>query len=144
MEASSEAFERIAAEEFNRIPERFMKRIVNCALLIAEEPDEATRREEGLAPEETLLGLYHGVPATERGDFYSGVLPDTITLFRIPLLEEAQALLEERRAADEGSALRLAIKETLWHEIGHHFGMSEAEIHAREEEGTNGFESGRV
>ncbi|HVM59013.1 MAG TPA: metallopeptidase family protein [Candidatus Paceibacterota bacterium] len=139
MKPDEAAFERLAAEEFNRIPERFMKRIANCALLIAEEPDEATRRAEGLGPEETLLGLYHGVPATERGDFYSGVLPDTITLFRLPLMEEAEMLLEEGRAKDEESALRLAIRETLWHEIGHHFGMSEAEVHAREEGGTNEF-----
>jgi predicted Zn-dependent protease with MMP-like domain len=140
MKPSPEAFERIAAEEFNRIPERFARRIANCALLIAEEPDEETRREEGLGPEETLLGLYRGVPATERGDFYSGVLPDTITLFRLPLEDEAEALLGEGKARDEESALRLAVRETLWHEIGHHFGMSEAEVHAREEDGTNEFE----
>lgn len=139
MKPDEAAFERLAAEEFNRIPERFMKRIANCALLIAEEPDESVRKAEGLGPEETLLGLYHGVPATERGDFYSGVLPDTITLFRLPLMEEAEMLLEEGRAKDEESALRLAIRETLWHEIGHHFGMSEAEVHAREEGGTNEF-----
>ena len=141
MNFAPESFERIAAEEFNRIPERFMKRISNCALLIAEEPDEGIRKEEGLGPGETLLGLYHGVPNTERGDFYSGVLPDTITLFRLPLMDEAQALLEEGKAADEESALRLAIRETLWHEIGHYFGMSEAEVHEREEDGTNEFES---
>ena len=135
-------FERIAAEEFDAVPERFRVRIKNVALLLEDEPSEETREEEGLGEGETLLGLYHGVPANVRGDFYSGVLPDTITLFRKPLLEEAELLLKEGRAENEAGAVRLAIRETLWHEIGHYFGMSEAEVHGREEDGTNGFRLG--
>ncbi len=131
------AFERIAAEEFAAVPERFRRLIQNVALLIEDEPSEDVRKEEGLGPGETLLGLYHGIPASARGDFYSGVLPDTITLYRLPLYEEARALRAEGRAKSKEEAVRLAVRETLWHEIGHYFGMSEEAVHAREEKGTN-------
>lgn len=136
-------FERIAAEEFDRVPERFAKRLKNVALLVEDEPGEEVRKEEGLGPGETLLGLYHGIPATERGDFYSGVMPDTITLFRRPLLAEAGQLLAGRRAGDFDSAVRLAVRETLWHEIGHYFGLDEPHVHEREEAGTNDFRHAR-
>lgn len=136
------AFERIAAEEFAAVPAHFKRRLDNVALLLEDEPSEAVRLEEGLGPDETLLGRYHGIPASERGDFYSGVLPDTITLYRLPLLEEAAFLGEEGRADSEADAVRLAIRETLWHELGHYFGMDEAAVHAREEAGTNRYAQG--
>lgn len=120
------------------MPEHFARRIDNVALLIEDEPDEALRAEEGLTAEETLLGLYRGIPLTGRGEFYSGVLPDTITLFRTPLYEEAALLEEEGRATGE-EALRLAIRETLWHEIGHYFGLDDEHIHQREAAQTNHF-----
>jgi predicted Zn-dependent protease with MMP-like domain len=122
-----ERFEEIAGEEFDRVPPKFAHRLDNVALLV----------EDGADPE--LLGLYHGIPQTARGEYYSGALPDTITLYFQPLLEEAELLLEEKRARDYESAVRLAIRETLWHEIGHYFGLSDPEIHEREEEGTNEF-----
>lgn len=145
---SPEAFAEVAREEFAQVPLRFAKRIRNVALLLEEEPSPETRREEGLGPSETLLGLYQGVPATERGDLYSGVLPDTITLYRLPLISEGEALLAEGRAASRAEAIRLAVRETLWHEIGHYFGLSEGAVDAREARGTNHFgyahESARV
>lgn len=134
-----EFFEQIAREELARIPLRFAKRIHNVALLIEDEPNEEVRKLQGLGTGETLLGLYRGIPATERGDMYSGVLPDTITLYRLPILEEAEAILEDRRPGEYANAVRLAIRETLWHEIGHYFGMTEEEIHGREDSGTNKF-----
>ncbi|HVW82459.1 MAG TPA: metallopeptidase family protein [Candidatus Paceibacterota bacterium] len=121
-------FEEVAGEEFDRVPERFKRRLDNVVLLVEED-----------SPGGELLGEYHGVPQTARGEFYSGALPDTITLYFRPLLEEAQFLLEERRAQTYEEAVRLAIRETLWHEIGHYFGLSDPEIHEREDEGTNEF-----
>ncbi|MDO8408176.1 MAG: metallopeptidase family protein [bacterium] len=132
-------FERLAREEIERVPPRFARRVANLAILIEEEPSPETCRQEGLAFGETLLGLYHGVPATERGEGYSGVLPDTVTLYRGPLLEEAEALRAADRALDGESAIRLAIRETLWHELGHHFGLAEDSVRDREDEGTNEF-----
>ncbi len=134
-----EAFEAIAREELQHVPPRFARRIRNVAVLIEDEPSPQVCKEEGLDPEETLLGLYRGVPATGRGEGYSGVIPDTITLYRLPLLEEAQALVEEGRAREMHEGVRLAIRETLWHELGHHFGLGEEAVHAREQAQTNHF-----
>jgi predicted Zn-dependent protease with MMP-like domain len=135
------AFETMAREELERIPPRFARRMRNVAILIDDAPSPAVCKEEGLGEGETLLGLYRGVPATERGEGYSGILPDTITLYRLPILEEAEALFEEKRAADMGSAARLAIRETLWHELGHHFGLSEDGVAEREVAGTNDWQA---
>ncbi|MBU6323689.1 MAG: metallopeptidase family protein [Patescibacteria group bacterium] len=133
-----EEFERIAADSFGRVPERFRARIKNVALLVEDRPDEETRKEEGLADDETLLGLYRGVPQTARGDFYSGVLPDTITLYRLPLLEEAEEVSRETgRPFPE--CVREAVEETVWHEVAHYFGMDEPEVDERERERTNRF-----
>lgn len=137
---SPEEFERIAREELARIPSRFALRIENLAILIEETPSHKTLREEGMQAGEILLGLYRGVPATERGADYGGVLPDTITLYMLPLLEEARALREEGRAAGGEEALRLALRETLWHELGHHFGLSEDAVGLREAARTNRFD----
>lgn len=139
MGMDAKTFERLVAEESRKIPARFARRIENVALLIEDEPSAGVLREEGLGSDETLLGLYRGVPANDRGEFYSGVLPDTITLYRLPLLDEARALLDERRAPTFEEAVRLAIRETLWHEVGHYFGLSEPAVHEREEAGTNRF-----
>ncbi|MGH7175428.1 MAG: metallopeptidase family protein [Minisyncoccia bacterium] len=125
---SRERFEEIAGKEFDKIPGHFAKKIDNLALLVEDDSEGGD-----------LLGLYHGIPATMRGEFYSGALPDTITLYFHPLLEEAELLLEEKRAEDYEQAVRLAIRETLWHEVGHYFGLSDREIHTREDEGTNEF-----
>lgn len=133
------AFERIALEELERVPPRFARRVRNVAILVEDEPSPEVCREEGLGEGETLLGLYRGIPAIDRGEGYSGVLPDTITLYCLPLLEEADALFAEKRASDLESAVRLAIRETLWHELGHHFGLSEDAVGAREVAGTNAF-----
>ncbi len=128
-------FEEIAAEEWAHIPERFQGKMDNVALLIEDEPSEQVRIEEGLDEHHTLLGLYHGHPLTSRGDLYGvgGTLPDTITLYRLPLLDEA---LHEFGSESE-EFVRAVIRETIWHEVGHYFGLDDEEIHGREDEGTN-------
>ena len=128
-----------ATRMWEGVPEHFKKRIKNVALLIEDVPSDAIREAEGLLEGDTLLGLYQGVPNTLRGEGYGigMTLPDTITLYRLPIVEEAE---ENRRESEtiEEAVLRVA-RETLWHEVGHYFGLSEEEIHAREEEGTNVF-----
>lgn len=64
-------------------------------------------------------------------------MPDTITLYRTPRIKEAQELLHKGRAPTETEAVRLAVHETLWHEVGHYFGLAEQEVREREEAGTN-------
>lgn len=135
------AFEDLAFELWESVPDTFRAQIRNVALLVTDEPSEELKAQEGLTDTDTLLGLYEGIPLTERGEGY-GVgmtLPDTITLFRLPILEEAALLVKEGRAADETAGIRLAVAETLWHEVGHYFGLTDQEIHIREEEGTNTF-----
>jgi predicted Zn-dependent protease with MMP-like domain len=138
MDMSEQEFEQIAAGEWARIPDRFKQKVENVALLIEDDVDEETRELEGLGGGDTLLGLYRGVPLTERGSEY-GVgmtLPDTITLYRLPILEEAEEM--DRAFRD---AVRIVVRETLWHEVGHYFGLPEHSVNEREDEGTNRFES---
>lgn len=131
-------FSMIAEDEWNKVPEKFREQVKNVALLVEDEPSDLVREEEGLEEGETLLGLYHGIPLTERGSDYGigGMLPDTITLYRLPLIEEAEAMDREFR-----EAMRIAIRETIWHELAHYFGFDEEPINHREGEGTNKFES---
>ena len=124
-----DAFEKLVEEGFLLIPEKFRERIRNVALLIEDEPSEEVRRQESLAEDETLLGLYQGIPATARGDSYGigPTLPDTITLFRLPI---------EEAAREDAEDIRKVIAETIWHEYAHYFGMDEEEVRFREEKRT--------
>ncbi|MFZ2167348.1 MAG: metallopeptidase family protein [Minisyncoccia bacterium] len=126
-----EAFEKLAQEGFLLIPEKFRERIRNVAILIEDEPSDDLRRQECLAEGETLLGLYQGIPATARGDSYGigPTLPDTITLFKLPIEEEAGDTEEE---------VRRVVAETIWHEFAHYFGMDEDEVRLREDERDSG------
>lgn len=129
-----EEFEKLVAEEFpGAIPEKFRDKVRNVAFLIENEPSFEVRRAEGLGPHETLLGYYHGVPHTVRGDHYGigGTMPDTITLFRAPIEHEA-AGLSVRFSLMEEEAIRKVVRETIWHEVAHHFGMDEGEVRERE------------
>lgn len=133
-------FEAIALSEWQAVPPRFAVLVKNVALLIEDEPSEEVRKEEGLHEGETLLGVYHGVPNTERGSEYGvgGTLPDTITLFRLPILAEATELTDDHTSQFR-EYVRQVVRETLWHEIGHYFGLEEHPINEREQEGTNRF-----
>lgn len=129
-------FEHLIAEEFPKaIPEKFQKMVKNVAFLVEEKPSREVRREEGLAPNETLLGLYHGVPRAQRGDYYGvgPTLPDVIILFRLPIHDEAQTYMEEGWAVTYDEALRKVVHETIWHEVAHYLGFGEEGVQAREE-----------
>lgn len=137
---SRDRFEELVTEEFpNAVPERFQAMIKNVAFIVEDEPSEEVRREEGLLPEETLLGYYRGVPTGVRGTSYGigGALPDTITLYQVPIEEEAQSHAAKFNLAEE-KAVREVIRDTIWHEIGHHFGLDEASVRMREEKRQRG------
>lgn len=133
-------FESVVVNEYGHIPLWVKKRLINVALIIEDVVSDATAKSEALAPNETLLGLYHGTPRNARGEWYGvgDVLPDTITLYREPIAQEAR-----RRCSLEGSlfpdALHAMVKETLWHEIGHSLGLTEQAIRVRESEKSNRF-----
>src|SRR3989338_3069846 len=109
-------FKKLVAEGFEALPERFRALVKNVALIVEDEPSAKVRAEEGLAEDETLFGRYVGVPRTERGQDYGigATLPDVITVYRLPIEEEAEG---------DPEAIREIVRDTLWHEIAHHFGM---------------------
>jgi predicted Zn-dependent protease with MMP-like domain len=119
-----EKFESLVADALASIPRRFRDAMNNIAIVVEDEPSRALLREMEIGPSGTLLGLYTGTPLTERRWDYGNTLPDRILLFQGPL----------ERESDDEEDLMVAIGETLIHEIGHYFGMSEAQIEAIEEQ----------
>ena len=116
-------FRRLVDEALLTIPEEFRNAMQNIAIVIEDEPSERVRAEVELGPDDTLLGLYEGVALTERQWGHGNTLPDKITLF--------QNSIEE--SSDNREDTVVAIGETLIHEIGHYFGLSEEEIEEIEE-----------
>lgn len=133
-------FAAIMQAEWDAMPEKYKAHVENVALLVEDEPSEELRALEGLEEGETLLGHYHGIPNTERGSEYGvgATLPDTITLYRLPILDEAQELTDDHTSQFKSNVAKV-VRETLWHEIGHYFGFDEEPINHREAEGTNHF-----
>jgi predicted Zn-dependent protease with MMP-like domain len=112
------AFERLVAEAVTLIPARFRREMKNLALVVEEEPSAELLEEMEIEPPDSLYGLYQGTPLPERTWGYGNTLPDRITLFQRPIEEDCE---------DEDE-IRAAIGETLIHEVGHYFGLSEEEI----------------
>lgn len=126
---TDERFEQLVSEGIEAIPERFLVKLENVAVVIADVPTPEQLKQNHIPADETLLGLYEGIPLVERGENYGGlVLPDKITIFKLPILEAV--------GADEDAVCRV-VKETVWHEIAHYFGYDDAAIEEREEERTN-------
>jgi len=131
-----EEFEQLVEEEFlNAIPEKFRPHIKNVAFLVEDEPSQEVRKQEGLLAGETLLGLYHGIPTPMRGDWYGmgTTMPDTITLYQWPIEEAAADMARLNLDMKHETAVRQVIRETIWHEVAHHFGMDEHTVRHREE-----------
>jgi predicted Zn-dependent protease with MMP-like domain len=98
-------------------------RMQNVAVVIADEPTSAQWEAQGLLPDAVLFGLYEGVPLTERGLTEELLLPDKITIFKLPILA----------TYSDPAEIAQCVANTVWHEVAHHFGMEEDEV-AREEE----------
>lgn len=116
-------FEQHVAEALASIPRRFRKAMQNIAIVVEDEPPPDLLEELEIEPPDTLFGLYQGTPLTERAWGYGNTLPDRVLIFQGP---------HEREAADEDDLI-VCIAETLIHEIGHYFGMSEEQIEEIEE-----------
>ena len=134
-------FEKLVAEGYEKLPAWVREKIRNVALLVEDEPSDEVRKREGLGEDETLLGYYHGIPLTARGDFYGvgATMPDTITIYQEPILE----LADEETSQEAGDEtyfenVRRIVAETVWHEFAHHFGMDEHEVRLREEKRDKG------
>jgi predicted Zn-dependent protease with MMP-like domain len=116
-------FQELVNEALDDIPARFRDALQNIAVVIEDKPSRAQLEDVGVEPPDTLLGLYEGTPLTERHWSEGNTLPDKITLFQFPIED----------ASDDEDDVVVAIGETLIHEIGHHFGLSEEEIEEIEE-----------
>ena len=136
---TKEEFEKMVADEWEHaVPEKFRSKIKNVAFLVEGDPSFEVRTKEGLGPNQTLLGYYQGIPHTARGDWYGvgSTMPDTITLYQNPIEQEAveqehSDILKNIRISRE-EYVRTAIRDTIWHEVAHHFGMDEDAVRTRE------------
>lgn len=121
-----DTFEDAIDGAMSEIPSELKKYIDNVRIIIQDFPDPETLEFFGIDSPYGLLGLYSGIPTKERSFFSpGGTLPNQIYLYRIPIL----------RLAGPTKPAQEIIKETLLHEIGHHFGFEEEELRALEEEG---------
>lgn len=132
---TDEDFEKLVSEGFEKLPEWVQQKISNVAVMVEPDVSAEDRRLQGLGPHETLLGLYKGVPLTDRGPNY-GVgmtMPDTITIYREPILDAAEEETSPTASDEEYlETVRRIVAETVWHEFAHHFGMDEHEVRFRE------------
>ena len=113
-----ERFKQLVQEAIDSIPARFADAIHNVAIVVEDRPSPEVLAEMELEPDEGLLGLYQGIPLPDR-QAYGNALPDKITLY--------QREIEDECDGDEDEIV-VAIGETLIHELGHYFGLSEEEI----------------
>ena len=116
-------FERLVAEAVDLIPKRFRREMKNLALVVEDAPSAELLEDMEIEPPDSLYGLYHGTPLPERTWGFGNNLPDRITIYQQPIEEDCE---------DEDE-MRQMIGETLIHEVGHYFGMSEEQIEDIEE-----------
>jgi predicted Zn-dependent protease with MMP-like domain len=119
-----EYFRELVEEAIDTIPLRFARQVRNLAIVVEDEPSDELLDEMEMDEDDTLLGLYQGTPLNERGWGYGNQLPDRITLFQLSIEDDCN---------DDEEEIIIAIGETLIHELGHYFGMSEEEIMEIEE-----------
>ncbi len=114
-----EEFEKVVAKAVESIPERFLKKLENVEICVEENPTSEQQR--NLGKNSLIFGLYQGVPKTKRWH-YGQVLPDKITVFKEPI----ERICLTRKEVEE------KIKNVVWHEIAHHFGMGEDRVRKAE------------
>ncbi|MGD8804439.1 MAG: metallopeptidase family protein [Chloroflexota bacterium] len=115
MMLTSREFEQLTAEALDDLPPFFQERMENVEVLIKAWPSQRELADADVAPGYTLLGLYHGIPLTERTHNYALVPPDTITLYQGPIEQEA----------GRPEHVPEVVRHTVIHEIAHYFGISD-------------------
>ncbi|QQS17934.1 metallopeptidase family protein [Candidatus Saccharibacteria bacterium] len=121
MEATDKLFHELIDRAFDSLPQIHRDRVRNVAIVTADEPTPLQRQELKLHCNQTLLGLYSGIPLPQRQG-REPLVPDVITLFKLPLLAES----------DDEAALYENIRHTLWHEVAHYYGLDHDQIHKLE------------
>lgn len=122
LSVSDEEFEKLIGEQLDTLPEKYVKGLDNVLITYEDEPTPEQRQELKLHCNQSLYGLYQGIPMTQRNNGYNMVVPDKITIFKHPILWSSHTLEE----------LKEQIRHTLWHEIAHHYGLDHERIHALE------------
>ncbi len=113
-----EKFEKLAEEALAQIPKKFKKLISNLVVLVEEKASREIFEKTGSTPLSSILGHYHGVPFKHRGPFYGNIPPDVIVIYQKPI--ESICSTEEE--------IKKKVREVVFHEIGHYFGLSEKEL----------------
>lgn len=121
---SADEIEAIARQVLDSLPAPFSTSLGDVVLLVEEFADDATLKSLGVNDPFELSGLYEGIPLTDRSVSESGTLPEKIRLFRRPILDEW---------AERGDSLEQLVAHVLIHEVGHHFGFSDDDMHALED-----------
>ena len=117
MHVSRDSFEDLVRDAISNLPTKFLAKMDNVSIIVAEKPTPDQMAENGLGPRDTLYGLYDGVPLTERGS-YVPPLPDVITIFQQPI----------ENASDSLDELEQQVSLTVVHEVAHYFGFSDQEL----------------
>lgn len=118
-EPTDEEFEKMVNDGISALPKIYQENLNNVAIVIADEPDNNQREKLKLRCNESLFGLYEGIPLTKRGAGYNLVLPDKITIFKLPMLGFCKNINE----------LKNQVKKTVWHEVAHYYGLNHEQIH---------------
>ena len=121
IEVSDEQFDQMINKALASLPGEHVKQIANVAILRQDDPTEEQKVKLQLRDDQLLYGLYEGVPLSERQG-QTRIFPDKITLFKHPLAMYATSLGD----------LQEKIRHTLWHEIGHYYGLNHDQIHKLE------------
>jgi predicted Zn-dependent protease with MMP-like domain len=122
-----EEFEKLVKEAIGDLPEKIRQKMENVAIVIDKRPTQEQLREIGMRYGDFLLGLYEGTPKTTWGRGFGGNLPDKITIF--------QESIEKFSSMAEGA--KELVKNTVWHEIAHHFGFDEKKVRLLEQKWKN-------
>jgi predicted Zn-dependent protease with MMP-like domain len=122
-QVSQKRFEDFIAAALDALPERYQKHLNNVVIVAEDDPSPEQRVKLHLHDGMTLFGLYEGIPLTQRGNGYSMVLPDKITIFKNPSEASAQS---EHQLIEQ-------VRHTVWHEVAHYYGLDHIDIHAREQ-----------
>jgi predicted Zn-dependent protease with MMP-like domain len=117
LQVTDDEFNAIVADAIDAVPARYQKRMENLAFIVEDQPSEEQRNRLKLPPGESLFGLYEGVPLPQRGGT-TKLLPDKITLFKLPLLRYSRDIED----------LRQRVGKTVWHEVAHYFGLDHNRI----------------
>jgi predicted Zn-dependent protease with MMP-like domain len=116
-------FEKLVEEALREIPRRFRKEMTNVAVIVEDEPPPHILEEMEIEPPDSLFGLYQGTPLPERAWAFGNTLPDRISIYQRPIED----------ACEDDEEIRDCVAETVIHEFGHYFGLSEEEIEEIEE-----------